>query len=63
MPCMSMPTQIPGSGVAPIFLGAAAYGVARNDVAALFGSRFTNAGYSHAVNGLAPVLPPGGLQP
>ncbi|MEO8519713.1 MAG: hypothetical protein ABI603_00030 [Acidobacteriota bacterium] len=43
----------PGSGQAPVFLGAAAYGQARGDVGNAFGSRFTNTGYSLQVSGLA----------
>lgn len=35
----------PGSGQPSIFLGAATYGGSRSDVAAMFGSRFTNSGY------------------
>jgi hypothetical protein len=45
----------PGSGQAPIFLGVADYGVARPDVGALFGSRFTNSGF----NLFLPPLTPG----
>jgi YVTN family beta-propeller protein len=44
----------PASGAAPIFLGQAAYGGARPDVAAYFGSSFTNCGY-----GLSAALSPG----
>ena len=44
----------PGSGQAPIFLGAAAYGGARPDVGAVFGSQFTNSAYDLTVGGLAP---------
>lgn len=43
----------PDSGGPPIFLGAAAYGAARPDVAAAYGdARFTNSGYSLTVTGL-----------
>lgn len=42
----------PGSGQAPLFLGAATYGQSRGDVGNAFGSRFTNTGYSLQVNGL-----------
>jgi hypothetical protein len=35
----------PGSGEAPVFLGIATTGIARSDVAGLYGSRFTNSGY------------------
>src|SRR5262249_45087490 len=41
------------SGGSPIFLGAAIYGGARPDIGSLFGSRFTNSGYSLIVTGLA----------
>jgi hypothetical protein len=44
----------PGSGQAPIFLGAAAYGQSRGDVGAAFGTQFTDTGYALQVNGLAP---------
>ena len=38
----------------PIFVGVAAYGGARPDVAALHGERFNNSGYGLVVRGLAP---------
>jgi hypothetical protein len=38
----------------PIFLGAAAFGGSRPDVAALYGDRFTKSGYGLEVKGLAP---------
>ena len=44
----------PGSGTPPVFLGTAAYGAARGDVGAIFGSRFTPSGYTLQVSGLAP---------
>jgi glucose/arabinose dehydrogenase len=45
----------PTSGAAPIFVGAPAYGSARPDVAAAFGSsRFTNVGYNQIVGPVAP---------
>jgi hypothetical protein len=44
----------PGSGAPPIFLGPASYGSARGDVAAAFGSRAMNSGYSLPVAALAP---------
>ena len=45
----------PGSGATPLFLGAAAYGQARPDVAqALGASRFTNSGYSMSGLNLRP---------
>ncbi|HET7218711.1 MAG TPA: PQQ-dependent sugar dehydrogenase [Vicinamibacterales bacterium] len=43
----------PGSGAPPVFLGAAQLGVARPDVAALFGSQFMNAGF-HLLAGPLP---------
>jgi hypothetical protein len=45
----------PGSGEAPVFLGVADYGIARPDVGAIFGSRFTNSGF----NLYLPPLTPG----
>jgi glucose/arabinose dehydrogenase len=42
----------PMSGAAPQFLGVAAYGSSRPDVAAAYGSQFTATGYSLAVRGL-----------
>jgi len=45
----------PAAGGAPIFTGAADYGVARPDVAAAFGNpAFTNSGYGMILRGLAP---------
>ena len=44
----------PGSGTAPILLGAVSYGTARPDVAGVYGSQFTNSGYSMTIVGLAP---------
>ena len=44
----------PGSGTAPVFLGAATYGYPRGDVAAAYGAHFQNSGYQLAVRGLAP---------
>jgi hypothetical protein len=44
----------PGSGQAAVFAGAATYGVPRSDVAAAFGGRFNNSGFSWTVNNLAP---------
>jgi hypothetical protein len=49
----------PGSGQAPIFLGVATVGFARSDVAALYGARFTNSGYSLTVSRAAAGLTPG----
>jgi hypothetical protein len=43
----------PGSGALPIFVGAATYGLARHDVAAVFGHvQFTNSGYTITASGL-----------
>jgi hypothetical protein len=44
----------PLAGGDPIFVGAAAYGGARPDVAALHGNRFKGSGFSLTVQGLAP---------
>jgi uncharacterized repeat protein (TIGR03803 family) len=44
----------PGSGAAPIFLGAAPLGFARPDIAAIFGPQFANAGWLMGVGSLAP---------
>jgi glucose/arabinose dehydrogenase len=44
----------PADGGAPIFVGAAAYGGARPDVAAVYGERFLKSGYGLTVQGLAP---------
>lgn len=44
----------PVAGGAPIFVGAASYGIARPDVAAVFGDRFAASGYGLTVDGLAP---------
>jgi len=49
----------PGSGQAPIFLGAAAVGIARPDIAALYGSQFAAAGYGLTVDRAAAGLAPG----
>ncbi len=38
----------------PVFVGPAAYGGARPDVAAVYGERFLNSGYGISVDGLAP---------
>lgn len=46
----------PGSGTAPIFMGIAAYGTARADVAAAYGSQFLNSAYTLPIVGLAPGL-------
>ena len=42
------------SGGTTTFLGVATYGAARADLGALFGSQFTNSGFSFSVSGLAP---------
>ena len=44
----------PGSGAPPVFLGVAAYGASRPDVAAAIGDQFINAGFTLPVVGLAP---------
>jgi len=43
----------PGSGAAPIFLGVASYGIARPDVAAVYGDGTRDSGFELAVRGLA----------
>jgi hypothetical protein len=43
----------PGSGAAPVFLGAATAGIERQDIGALFGSQFTDSGFQLTVSGLA----------
>ena len=49
-------TPSTGSGQAadPIWIGAATYGGARPDVAAVYGDRFLKTGYGLTVQGLAP---------
>jgi hypothetical protein len=42
-----------GSGEAPTFLGAAAYGISRDDVARAYGTRFANTGFELTASGLA----------
>ena len=44
----------PSGGGAGVYLGAASYGLARPDVGGIFGSRFTNSGYSMTVANLTP---------
>jgi hypothetical protein len=44
----------PGSGQAPLFLGAASYGINRSDIGTAFGAQFAASGYSKTVNSLAP---------
>lgn len=44
----------PTAGGAGIYLGSASYGAARPDVGGIFGSRFTNSGYSMTVANLTP---------
>jgi subtilisin family serine protease len=44
----------PADGRAPIFAGVAATGLARTDVGAVLGSRFTNSGYEANLSGLGP---------
>ena len=43
-----------GAHGSPIWIGAAAYGGARPDVAAIYGDRFRDTGYGIIVRGLAP---------
>ena len=45
---------VPASGGAAVFLGATAPGVSRWDVAAVYGARFINSGYTLDVSGLTP---------
>jgi hypothetical protein len=49
----------PGSGQPPVFLGVAATGFERSDVAAIFGSQFANSGYALIVDRAAAGLAPG----
>jgi hypothetical protein len=49
----------PGSGRAPIFLGAATVGYGRSDVAAAYGSQYDKSGYGLAVDADAAGLAPG----
>jgi hypothetical protein len=44
----------PLNGGAPVFVGAAAYGGGRPDVAAVHGDQFRNSGYGIFVQGLTP---------
>lgn len=46
----------PGSGTPPVFLGVADYGQARSDVAALYGSRYTNSAFALQVTTLTPGI-------
>lgn len=39
---------------APVFLGVASYGSARNDIAATYGARFLNSGFTFTARGLRP---------
>jgi hypothetical protein len=48
------PVNAAGQWDAPSFLGAAVYGGARPDVAAVYGDRFRDSGYGLTVRGLAP---------
>jgi hypothetical protein len=45
----------PGSGTAPIFVGAATYGGARPDVGRVFGRHFDKSGFNLLVRGLPPA--------
>src|SRR5207248_1704085 len=49
----------PGSGRAPIFLGVAAVGIARDDVARAYGIQYANSGYVLGVDSAAAGLSPG----
>ena len=49
----------PGSGQPPVFLGVAATGQERSDVAAIYGSQFANSGYWLIVDRAAAGLAPG----
>jgi hypothetical protein len=49
------PVDAAGNRLDPIFIGPAAYGLARPDVAEIFGDRYRNSGYGIVVN----TLPPG----
>jgi hypothetical protein len=44
----------PAGGGPPVFVGEAAYGGARRDVGAFYGSRFTRSGFGIPLHGLAP---------
>jgi hypothetical protein len=46
----------PGSGESPVFAGAAAYGSARTDIGTIYGSQFTNSGFTLKLAGLRPAL-------
>jgi hypothetical protein len=46
----------PGSGESPVFAGAATYGTARTDIANIYGSQFTNSGFTLKLAGLRPAL-------
>jgi hypothetical protein len=48
------PVDATGNRLDPIFLGTAAYGGPRPDVAGVYGVRFANSGYGMSVAGLAP---------
>ena len=48
------PVTAEGGHGSPIWIGAAAYGGARPDVAAIYGDRFRDTGYGIIVRGLAP---------
>jgi N-acetylneuraminic acid mutarotase len=45
----------PNDGASPgVFMGSGSYGLSRPDVGAIYGSRFTNAGYHFTITGLGP---------
>ena len=49
----------PGSGQAPVFLGVASVGIARSDIAQMYGSRYLNSGYVVNVSADSAGLAPG----
>jgi hypothetical protein len=44
----------PTNGNAPMYLSQASYGAPRSDIGSIFGSQFTNSGYSVFISGLPP---------
>jgi len=45
----------PNDGASPgVFVGQGSYGIARSDLAAIYGSQFTNCGYHFTISGLGP---------
>ena len=49
----------PGSGLPPIFVGMTTTGIARPDLASIFGSRYANCGYTLQIDRAAAGLAPG----